>query len=305
MTGWRVPEPHLAFDLTMEDGAVVRVRQHGDRAGPRIVLCHGNGFASDAYLPFWSLLADRYEVVLYDQRNHGRNPRHDAAHHDVPYFVDDMGRVHRGVRAKLGAKPTIGAFHSISAITAIWHALDRGWLWDALVLFDPPMVPPPGHPIHEIARDFELGLSRWALTRPHRFGDPSELAAGFAASRSLRRWVAGAHELMARAILRRDERPGAGWTLACPREGESRVYATNSALHLTPRLGEIEGPTAFIASDPEAPDARSPAFVNRAMRETFGHAYEAIPGAGHMLQIEEPAACAAALDRFVGRCGLG
>ena len=44
---WVVPEPHQSFDLTMEDGAVIRVRTHGNPDGPSLVLCHGNGFASD------------------------------------------------------------------------------------------------------------------------------------------------------------------------------------------------------------------------------------------------------------------
>ena len=304
MTEFTVPQPHRVFDLAMDDGAIIRVRQHGNPAGLRIVLCHGNGFATDAYLPFWGLLRDRYEIVLYDQRNHGHNPRHGVEHHDVPYFVDDMDRVFLGIQSELGVKPTVGAFHSISAMTAIWHALDRRWLWDALVLFDPPMVPPPGHPIHEIARDFELSLSSWAMTRPDRFADPGELAAGFAKSKSLRRWVSGAHNLMARAILRPDEAAG-DWILACPREGESKIYATNSALHLTPRLGELKGPIKFIASDPDTPDARSPGLINRAMHETFGHPYEAIPDTSHLLQIEKPEACVQALERFLKDCRIG
>ena len=50
---WTVPAPHLAFDLPMDDGAVIRVRQHGERAaGVRLFLSHGNGFAADGYLPF-------------------------------------------------------------------------------------------------------------------------------------------------------------------------------------------------------------------------------------------------------------
>ena len=57
MNAWVVPEPRLAFDLTMADGAVIRVRRHGNPDGPRLVLSHGNGFAIDGYLPFWSELA--------------------------------------------------------------------------------------------------------------------------------------------------------------------------------------------------------------------------------------------------------
>jgi pimeloyl-ACP methyl ester carboxylesterase len=82
-----VPTPHETFDLTMADGAPIRIRRHGNPKGPRLVLCHGNGFAIDAYVPFWSLLADRFDLVLYDQRNHGQNPLYKPEAHDVPRFV--------------------------------------------------------------------------------------------------------------------------------------------------------------------------------------------------------------------------
>jgi pimeloyl-ACP methyl ester carboxylesterase len=265
-------------------------------------LCHGNGFATDAYWPFWRCLADRFDLVVYDQRSHGWNPRHEVARHDVPSFVADMQRVFEGIAAGWGAKPAAGVFHSISAITAIAHADEHGRRWDALVLFDPPIVPSPGHPLHELARDFELGLAKWALTRPERFADPAELAALFAKSKSLRRWAPGAHLLMARAILR--PRPEGGYALVCPREGESRVYATNSRLDLAPRLRRLPMPVKFVGSDPNDPEARAPGKVNQALAEVHGHAYEAVPGTTHMLQVEAPEACARIAVDFLESCGF-
>ena len=303
VTGWSVPEPHQRFDLVMEDGAVLRLRRHGNPNGPRLILCHGNGFAIDAYMPFWSLLSDRYDLVLYDQRNHGQNPRHDIAHHDLPWFVSDMEAVFQAVRTRLGDKTTVGVFHSISAITAIKHAVEVGWRWDALALFDPPLIPGPGHALRDIAREFELGLSEWAAGRPAKFADPADLAAGFKKSYSLRRWVPGEHDLMARSILRRDDAEGA-WTLACPREGESQIYATNAGLDLCPRLGDLKGPVKFICSDPEQPDAKSPGLINRAMHEEFGLPYEAIADTSHLLQVERPDECARALIEFLVECGI-
>jgi pimeloyl-ACP methyl ester carboxylesterase len=302
MPDFTVPAARDRFDLAMADGAVIHVRVHGNPRGPRLVLCHGNGFATDAYYPFWRHLAGGYEVVLYDQRNHGHNPRHDVAHHDVPYFVADMQRIAEGVRGRLGAKPTAGLFHSISAITAIRHAYEHGAQWDALVLFDPPLVPSPGHELHVLARDFELGLAEWALGRPDRFADPAELAALFARSKSLRRWVPGAHALMARAILR--QAADGAWELACPREGESQVYATNSRLDLCPRLGGLPLPVMFMCSDADAEDARAPGKVNRAMSRVHGHGYASVPGTSHMLQIEEPEACARIAADFLAARGL-
>ena len=304
MSAWTVPEPRQTFELTMADGAVIRLRRHGNPDGPRLVLCHGNGFAIDAYLPFWSLLADGYDLVLYDQRNHGHNPRHDVAHHDVPYFVSDMGEVRAGIDASLGAKPTVGMFHSISAITAIWDALDNGMRWDALVLFDPPLVPTPGDEYHELAHTFDIDMSEWAATRPDRFADPAALGEAFKKSYRLRRWVDGEHELMARSILRQDGATGE-WVLCCPRDGESLVYATNAGLVLCPHLDGLTGPVMFICSDPDQDDALAPGKVNRAMHARFGHPYEMVADTSHLLQVEKPADCARIARAFLAEHGLG
>ena len=303
MSEWGIPKPNLTFDLTMADGAVIRVRRHGNPDGPRLVLCHGNGFAIDAYLPFWGLLIDGFDLVLYDQRNHGHNPRHSVAHHDVPYFVSDMSEVRVGIETTLGTKPTVGMFHSISAITAIWDALDNGMRWDALVLFDPPLIPTPGEEHHEVAHTFEIGLSNWAATRPDRFAEPNVLGTGFKKSYSLRRWVEGEHELMARSILREDEATGE-WILRCPRDGESQVYKTNAGLDLCPRLSGLTGPVKFICSDPDQDDALAPSKVNRAVHVRFGHPYELVPDTSHLLQVEKPVDCARIALAFLVECGL-
>lgn len=293
-----VPTPHDSFTLTMADGAPIRVRRHGNPKGPRLVLCHGNGFAIDAYVPFWSLLTDRFDVVVYDQRNHGQNPRYNLEAHDVPSFVSDMEEIFHAVRERLGAVPTVGGFHSISAVTSIWHALQHGKRWDALVLFDPPLIPGPGLPEHEVARNFEVGLAKWSKTRPSRFSDPAELAALFSKSYSLRRWVPGAHELMARSILRQEPETGQ-WSLCCPPECESRVYTTNSNLHLTHRLKELPLPVKFICADPDQPDAQAPSKVGRSIHALYGFPYEPIANTSHMLLIEQPAECVRSLLAFL------
>jgi pimeloyl-ACP methyl ester carboxylesterase len=293
-----VPTPHETFELTMADGAPIRVRRHGNPKGPRLVLCHGNGFAIDAYVPFWSLLTDRFDVVVYDQRNHGQNPRYRLEAHDVPSFVSDMEEIFHAIRSRLGAVPTVGGFHSISAVTSIWHALQYGKRWDALALFDPPLIPGPGLPEHDVARTFELALAKWSKSRPSRFSDPAELAALFSKSYSLRRWVPGAHELMARSILRQEPEAGQ-WSLCCPPECESRVYTTNSNLHLTHRLKELPLPVKFICADPDQPDAQAPSKVGRSIHALYGFPYEAISNTSHMLLIEKPADCVRSLLAFL------
>lgn len=304
MTELVIPPPTRAFDAVMDDGAVIRIRQHGGPGAVRVVLSHGNGFAADAYYPFWRLLLDRFEVVLFDFRNYGQNPFHDRDAHTYPRLVRDLERIERAIVDGLGAKPTVGAFHSLSARASMKRAIDSGWLWDALVLFDPPMVPPQGHPLFQAALDDERKLSRWARGRRERFDDPARLAREFAAARSLRRWTPGAHALAARSVLHFDAAAGA-WLLNCPGELEARIYAGNTGLELWPRFEAFERPLLLVGADPEAEDAAPPALCNRAIGEEYGYRYEAIEDSGHFLQLERPAACAAAMTAFLADVGLG
>ena len=284
----------------MGDGAVIRIRRHGRRGGTRLVLSNGNGFAIDGYYPFWGPLADRFELIAFDFRNHGRNPPAASGKdgHTYAQMTLDLERVRREIDARLGPRPSVGVFHSMSARTAMKHAIELGFRWDALILFDPPNVPLPGHRTYDAMDGFERRLADWALRRQDRFGDPSELARQYAETRAHRTWVPGAHELMARAVLRPRE-AGDGWELACARELEASIYLQAMTLNLWPAATDLGGPVKMIGADPKAPGAPAPAFANQALAEERGYVYEAIPGTGHLLQIQKPDECRRAMLEFL------
>ena len=121
----------------MDDDTVIVLRRHGNPAGPRLVLSHGNGLAIDLYYPFWSLLADDFDLIVYDLRNHGWNPVGRPESHNVARFVSDHDRVLKAIDHHYGNKPKIGVFHSVSALTSLL-SLNLGSEFAARVLFDPP-----------------------------------------------------------------------------------------------------------------------------------------------------------------------
>ena len=143
------------------------------------MLSHGNGLAIDGYFPFWGLLRERYEVIVFDFRNHGHNPLHTAEGHTWQNFVADMDVVWHAINRELGAKPAAGLFHSLSGVTAAMHALKYGRRFDALVLFDPPVYPREGHPMRYLQQSDKESLASRAARRPERYKDPMELAKQF------------------------------------------------------------------------------------------------------------------------------
>jgi pimeloyl-ACP methyl ester carboxylesterase len=298
-----VPTPSETFDVALDDGAKILIRRHGNRDGLRLTVTHGNGFAADAYLPFWQLLTPSYDVLVFDFRNHGRNVPVEPSHHTYAQLARDLDRVLDAIDARLGKKTTVGIFHSMSARAAMKHAIEIGWRWDGLVLFDPPNVPPVGHPRYAAMEAFENKLTEWALGRRRRFAAVEELASDYLKSRATERWVPGAHELMARSVLRKSP-DGDGHVLVCAPENEAAIYAEALSLNLWPRASEFGGPVRLIGADPNLKGAPATAQTNQALGLENGYDYAFVPGTGHLLQIEKPMECARLVEEFIANCGL-
>ena len=287
-----VPAPDETTDVPLGDGDRIVLRRYVAAGRPALALCHGNGFATDAYAPFWAPLRGQFDLFVFDLRHHGRNAPQDAARTGIDRYAADLDRVYEAIRNNAPGVPLCGAFHSLSAITSLWHAAHHDALPDRLVLIDPPIQPPEAHPLHELAHGFELKLADWAAGRPATFRAPEDLAVGFGKSRSLSGWVPGAHLLMARSILRPE---GEGWTLRCPPEVESRNYLDNAALISWDLFDRVDVPVAIIGADPEHPAGQSPAQVCAALAGDGPVDYRRIQGTTHMLQLEQPEACRQAL----------
>jgi pimeloyl-ACP methyl ester carboxylesterase len=291
-----------SFEIAMRDGAPVRIRQHGKPGAPRLVLSHGNGLAIDGYFPFWGPLRERYEVIVFDMRNHGRNPLHTIEDHKWENFPNDLEAIFQAINRELGAKPAAGVFHSMSAVVAAMHSLSHGRRLDALVLFDPPIMPREGHDLlAHFQRTDKGGLADRARRRPPSYKDPLDLARQF--ERRFKHWRPEAYELMARSTLRHDRTSGE-WVLACPREYEAQVFASSSNSDLWTRIAHSPVPIKLICGDPHLEGADAPTLIGQALAEDTGIAYEAIPETSHFLQIERPEQCVRAMEDFLRPLGL-
>jgi pimeloyl-ACP methyl ester carboxylesterase len=288
--------------LKMDDGASLLARQLGNPAGTRLAITHGNGFAVDGYRVFWEPLLDEFEVVLFDMRNHGRNAPTGADGHNYLQMARDMGSIRRGLDEQLGRKKTVAVCHSMSSRAAMKHAVEMEWVWDGLVLFDPPNVPPRGHEFYEAMRTFEMRLVEFALNRPDRFNSVEELEAAFNAGRAQSGWREQARSDMAHAVLRQS---GEGdYVLTCKRELEASIYLAALTLELWPPASSFGGPVKMIGADPSWRGAPPTGVANRALAMEGGYEYEAIPETGHLLQIEKPDACRQSMLTFLRQHGL-
>ncbi len=293
-----VPEPAQRFEIAMEDGPKVRLRRYGNPKGTRLLVSHGNGFAVDAYLPFWQHYLANYDVVIFDFRNHGQSDRSPVERHVYAQLARDLDRIADGVEAECGRRTTVAVMHSFSSRTATKHAIEIGWRWAGLVLYDPPSVPPPSHPVYAAMEVFENRLVEYAGQRRRTFNSVEELAQELRQSRATSRWIDGMHDLMARSVLRRDE-GSSTWSLVCTPEVETAIYAEALKLNLWPKASDFAGPVKLVGCDPDMKGAPATGMANRALGTENGYDYEAVPDTGHLQQIERPDACAAILDTFL------
>jgi pimeloyl-ACP methyl ester carboxylesterase len=293
-----IPSPTEAETLRMADGTEILVRRLGNPDGPRLALSHGNGLAIDGYHPFWRHLVARYDLVMFDLRNHGRNAVRLDLRHDWEVLTDDIVAIAAGIRRRFGDKTMTALVHSASSMASLRAMLDGARPWDALIAFDPPLFPPPGHPLEAQAEREWASLVARSRRRPERYPDPSGLAQQFRRSSYMRRWVPEAFDIMAHATLRPDPAHG-DWTLACPREFEARLFETNRDPRFFRELGRLPGPLTVIGADPDKPDAEIPPLINRLLADQID--YRPIPDSTHFLQVEHPLACIAAVEDFLRR----
>lgn len=142
----------LEAKLTIACGDGVQSSAHvaGPAGVPRLVMIHGNGLAIGGYRRFWSLLTDAFQVVVFDMRGHGRSDAGSSLRHTWPQFYDDLEALYQQIDTALGAVPTFGVFHSLSAVATLGQSRRYGSRWNGLVRFDPPLMPPDGHPLQAL-----------------------------------------------------------------------------------------------------------------------------------------------------------
>ena len=293
---WEIPEPLSVSEVDLDEETVTTVRQHGNPdADLRLLLSHGSGLAIDLYFPFWSLLADDFDLFVYDLRNHGWNSVGAQRDHNVPTLIHDHDLIFESIDSVYGRKPTVGVFHSLSTLVTLLSFTKH---YSALVLFDPPLCKPGASQIelHEAAERAAAMIRR----RGHRFKTREEFAKLLRLVPTFARVAPGVLELTARTTLRRAA-SGEDYELRCPREYEAQLMDYARSFFPLLDLELLSCPTKVVGGDPTIPNAYLPTFD---LRHVAAVDYDFVPEATHLLQLEKPAECAAILRDFLAGNGI-
>ena len=297
---WKIPEPLATCEVRHDADTVTVLRRHGNASGPRLVLSHGNGLAVDLYYPFWSLLEDDFDLVLYDLRNHGWNRVGARDRHNVPTLISDHREILAAIDQHFGAKPKTGIFHSVSGLIALLSsgtaALMPSARFDPLaaqILLDPALRKPGASPL-----EFDAAAERAAeitSRRGYRFASREAYADFLAYLPAFTRVVPGVRDLVARTTLRRSA-DGQAFELRCPRDYEAQIVGYIRSYSPLVDLHDLDCPTKVIGADPTLPYAYLPT-LDLGDMDTVD--YDFLPDTTHFLLLEKPAECVAIIREFL------
>ncbi|MCY3752147.1 MAG: alpha/beta hydrolase [Gammaproteobacteria bacterium] len=298
---WEIPEPASVCEVRPDGDTVINLRRYGNPAGPRLVLSHGNGLAIDLYFPFWSLLMDDYDLVIYDLRNHGRNNAGAIENHNVPAFVRDHNCILAAIDEQYGEKPKIGVFHSASSlitlmsssILAIPALTLESSAFSALVLFDPPLCKPGAS--QEKFDEAAEKMAAMTRRRSNRFKSREQYVELLEFMPPFRNVVPGVRELVADTTLR-EAADGDGYELCCPPEYEARIIDYIRSYSPLVDLDELHCPTKVIGADPTLPYSYLPTID---LSDILSVDYDFLPDTTHLMQLEQPEECVATMRDFI------
>lgn len=126
------------------NGVMLHCQQLGETQAPLLVMCHGLVFGSMAtwYFTAAAKLATRFNVLLYDQRGHGKSELA-ASGYDLETMTDDLAALIQQFQPAPAAGQQPGKVvlvgHSYGALIALNYALRHPASVAKLALIDAPL----------------------------------------------------------------------------------------------------------------------------------------------------------------------
>lgn len=304
----------LPLSVTPNDGACRWIRRPdgveialydlsgGAANGPALLFGHCTGFSAGSYVPLLRAVQRSWPVLrvfAFDARGHGASTSpdlslgRDALNDQV--IAQDLAAAAATVREMIGpAAPLHYAAHSLGATAALGvYALLAKTPFASLTLFEPPILPPHDHPLHDCFCQGKDALAKGAAQRRSAWPDAESLAFSLARNTMFQNI---APELLlhhARAVLRPD--PTAHYTLSCRPAVEAATFAAFDRTDLwfaLPQLRRIgpKLPIRVVVSDLGRANLDPVTAITPDLAQSVQADLIAVPSCGHMLCFERPAA---------------
>lgn len=248
--------------------------RHG--AGPPLLLVHGLGYARWGWEPVLPALAERFEVVLFDNRGIGES---DAP--PGPYTVAELAADAVGVLDEAGVGRTHVIGTSLGGMVAQELALSCPDRVDRLVLASTTPGGPGAHPMPQVTVD----LMAQAATL-----EPEVALRRFVENALTPETVAARPELVERILAHRLA------TAQAPAAWAAQAAAA-AGFDASDRLAELTAPTLVqTGNEDTVVDARNSELLAGALPDAR---LERFPGTGHLFFWEQPGPFVASVTRFL------
>lgn len=250
-------------------------------SGPAVVFCHGTPFSSQLWQPYADSLARDFTVHLWDMPGYGRSSK--RAEHPVDFGV--QAEAFAALLAHCGLDRPHVVAHDFGGIVSLRAHLVGGVPYASLLLVDVVAIPPAGSPFF-----------RFVQANPDVLGDLPR----YIHEAILRVYIQGASH----RGLRDDEldalvRP---WTGDEGQRAFYRQIAAYDERYLEDnerRLGELDLPVRVLWG---ADDGWLSTEIGERIAGLIPNAsLSLIPGSGHLMQYDAPAALADELRSWLSR----
>lgn len=285
--------------ITLSDGASIAIRRWGEPKPERIVISHGNGLAVDGFRDFGAALAQDYEVIAFDMRNHGQSGPGAVLDDPWPRFLKDIPEIFDAIQQTFGEKPTHGAFHSLSSASTLMAQGQTPRPWQTLTLYEPPIPPATDQELLQEFLDLHLELSQRTRNRRRRFTGPDQLVRSFERSPTFGGISRDALFRLARAMMTfTDDGSETPWQLICDPEMEANTYDIRRACDYWKDIEQVETPVQIVLGTTLGHDM--PILIRTAthLARTFGFRGVSVEGGGHLMQLQRPERSAEHAIRF-------
>ncbi len=257
-------------------------------SGDPIVILHATGFLGRVYAPIAEELRRIGHVYSCDQRGHGDSSPAPDGRYDWQTMIEDL----EGFITAMGFKAVRGFGHSAGATAIGSLASERPDLISRAVLADPVLFQP--------RTTSELGwrhpFVERTLKRRRTFASVHAMYENFRHKRPFATWDHRAlHD-----YCEYGTRPTADGRreLKCAPETEARLYDTAREFDGLGRILRAQVPLLVLVGDHE--DSVSKKLADRIASELLHGRVVIVPGTGHFMPMEKPAAVAQIALEFLG-----